>query len=104
MALVIKGLIIYGNQNVTKKSEVICDGYVKYEEAEVDISAIMRISEIMRKKIKNGRLAAILDFISAKFVMGYHCVRPYILFYNHGPAILHFWGKYHKITRIQNGR
>ena len=37
---------------------------------------------------------AILDFISAKFVMGY-----YILFFIHGPAILHFFelSKYHKI-------
>ena len=59
----------------------------------------------MRKTIKNGRLAAILYFISAKFVMGYHCVRPYILCYIHGPAISHvFGGKYHKITRFQNGR
>ena len=44
----------------------------------------------MRKTILNGRLAAILDFISAKFVMGYPCVRPYILFYIYGPAILLF--------------
>ena len=49
-----------------------------------------KISEIMRKTILNGRLAAILDFISAKFVMGYPCVRPYILFYIYGPAILLF--------------
>ena len=63
----------------------------------------------MRKTICNGQLAAILDFISAKFVMGYHCVRPSILFYIHGPAILHFFAffvslKYRKITQIQNGR
>ena len=47
---------------------------------------------------------AILDFISAKFVMGYHCVRPSILFYIHGPANLHFFVslKYHKITQIKN--
>ena len=58
------------------------------------------------KKQFNERLAAILDFISAKFVMGYPCVRPYILFYIHGPAILHFFEsrKYHKITQIQNVR
>ena len=37
------------------------------------------------------QLAAILDFISAKFVMGYPCVRHYILFYIHGPAILHYF-------------
>ena len=35
-------------------------------------------------------MAAIFDFISAKFVMGYHCVGPSILFYIHDPAILHF--------------
>ena len=32
-----------------------------------------------------------MDFVTAKFVMGYHCVRPSILFYFHGPAILHFF-------------
>ena len=58
----------------------------------------------MRKKNYNGRLVAILDFFSAKFVMGYPCERHYILFYIHGPAILHFFEllkyilKYHKIT------
>ena len=54
----------------------------------------------------NGQLAAILDFISAKFVIGYHCVRPSILFYIHGPAILHFFAslKYQKNTQMQNGR
>ena len=31
---------------------------------------------------------AILDFITAKFVMGYPCVKHYILCYIHGPAIL----------------
>ena len=41
-----------------------------------------------KKTIKNSRLAAILDFIREKFVMGYHCVRPYILFYIDGPTIL----------------
>ena len=60
----------------------------------------------MGKKNSNGRLAAILDFISVKFVMGYPCVRPYILFYIHGPAILHFFElcKYNKITQNKNGR
>ena len=35
--------------------------------------------------------------------MRYPCVRPYILFYIHSPAILHFFQlrKYHKITQIQ---
>ena len=39
------------------------------------------------KLTKNGRQSAILDFISAKFVTGYYCVIPYILFYIHGSAI-----------------
>ena len=73
---------------------MVCDGYVKYEEAEVHRSAIIKI--YMRKKNFNGRLAAILDFISAKFVMGYPCVRHYILFCSHGPELR----KYHKINQI----
>ena len=79
---------------------------MKYERAEVLRSAIMQDFRDNEEKICNGRLAAILDFISAKFVIGYHCVRPFILFYIHGPAILHFFEslKYHKITQIQNGR
>ena len=52
--------------------------------------------------IKNGRQSAILNFIYAQFVMGYPYARPYILFYFHGPAILHCFElhKYHKITQI----
>ena len=37
---------------------VVYDGYVKYEEAEIQLSC--KISEIVKK---NGRLAAILDFL-----------------------------------------
>ena len=61
-----------------------------------------KISEIMKK---NGPMAAILNFISAKFVMSYPSVRHYILFYINGLAILHFFQltKYHKIIKIQNG-
>ena len=39
---------------------VVYDGYVKYEEAEINRSAIM---QDFRDKKKNGRLAAILDFL-----------------------------------------
>ena len=94
-------------KNVTKNSPVVCDGYVKYEEAEVHRSAIMQDFQDHEKKKLNGRLAAFLDFISAIFVMDYPWVRHYILFYIHGPAILHFLSylcKYHYITKIQNGR
>ena len=43
----------------------------------------------MRKKtIENDHQLAILDFISAKFVMGYPCVSPHIFLYMHGPAFL----------------
>ena len=41
-----------------------------------------------KKTIKKDRQSAFLDFISAKFIMGYPCVCPYILFYMHGPAVL----------------
>ena len=40
----------------------------------------------MRKK--QLRQLAILDFITAKFVIGYPSVSPHILFYMHGPAFL----------------
>ena len=89
VALVIKGLIIW-EKNVTKNYSVVSDVYVKYERAEVLKPAIMQDFRDSKEKNWNGRLAAILDFISAKFVMGYHCVRPTILFYIYGPAILHF--------------
>ena len=35
----------------------------------------------------NSQLAAIFDFTSSKFVMGYPCLRTKIVFYIHGPAI-----------------
>ena len=57
----------YGNQNVTKNSPVVCDGYVKYEEAEVDRSAIMQDFRDNKEKKIN------LDFVSVIFVMGYPC-------------------------------
>ena len=40
-----------------------------------------------KKTIKNYHQLAILDFISAKFVMGYPCVSPYILFHMLGSAL-----------------
>ena len=80
-----------------KNPLVLSDGLVKYEEAEVHRSASMQDFRDNEKKK--------LDFITAKFVMGSPCVRHYILFYIHGPAILHFFelSKYHKIIKIQNG-
>ena len=55
----------------------------------------------VKKTIQKVHQSAILDFTSAKFVMGFPCVSPYILFCMYGPAILR---KYHKITQIKNGR
>ena len=48
---------------------------------------------VKKNNIKNYGQSAILDFISAKFVKGYHCVSPYIFLSSmHGPAIvLCFW-------------
>ena len=36
MAIAIKGLMIWGSKCHQNNSPVICDGYVKYEEAEAD--------------------------------------------------------------------
>ena len=83
VALVIKGLIMWES----KCHLVSSDGYVKYEEAEVDRSAIMKDFRDNEKKCLNGRLPAISDFITAKFVIDYPCVRHYTLFYIHSPAI-----------------
>ena len=47
-----------------------------------------RFPDIMRKTIKNGHQSAILNIISAKFVMGYPCETLHFI-YIHGPAILH---------------
>ena len=44
--------------------------------------------DIEKKQLKMTRQSAILCFISAKFIMGYPCLSPYILFYMHGPAIM----------------
>ena len=52
MALVIKGLIIWGSK-FHKKYPVVYDGYVKYEEAEIRRSAINQDFRDSEKKIKN---------------------------------------------------
>ena len=80
---------------------MVSDGYVKYEEAEVHRSAIMQ--DFRDNKKKKWLPGNHFSFISAKFVMGYPCVRHHVLFYIHGPALLYFL-EYHKITKIQNGR
>ena len=41
--IVIKGLVIWGSKCHQDNSPVVCDGYVKYEEAEVDKPAIMPV-------------------------------------------------------------
>ena len=40
MVIVIKGLVIWGSKCHRNNSPVVCDGYVKYEEAEVDRLAV----------------------------------------------------------------
>ena len=57
---------------------MVCDGYVKYEEAEVHRSAIMQ--DFQDKNFKWPTVGH--DFISAKFVMGYPYVRTYIFLYS----------------------
>ena len=69
----------------------LCDGYVKYKEAEVNRSAIMQdFRDNGKTTIKNGRLAAIGSFL---------CETLYILFYIHGPAIWYLFS-YLNITKL----
>ena len=78
-----------------KKTLVVYDGYLKYEKAEIHRSAIMQDfrdskKNKNRKKLKKWPTGSLFGFFTVKFVMGYPCVRHYILFYFHGPVILHF--------------
>ena len=41
-----------------------------------------------------------MNFISAKFVIGYPCVSPHILFYMHGPAFFALFLRYVNITKF----
>ena len=50
----------------------------------------------------NKKIIKKMGFFGVKFVMGYPCVRHYILFYIHGPVILHF--ELIKYYKIENGR
>ena len=45
VTIVIKGLMIWGSKCHQNNSPVVCDGYVKYEEAEVD-----RLVAILKNK------------------------------------------------------
>ena len=58
-----------------------------------------------KKTTKNERQSAILDFIFAKFLIGYPCVSPHILFYMLVQLFCFAFElrSYHKITQIQNG-
>ena len=48
VAIVIKGLMIWGSKCHQNNSPVVCDGYVKYEEAEVDrLVAILKTNRIL---------------------------------------------------------
>ena len=64
---------------------MVYDGYVNYEEAEIHRSAIMQDFRDSEKKPTGSHFG----FFSVKFVMGYPCVKHYILFYIHDPVILH---------------
>ena len=85
---------------MTKNSLVVCDGYVKYEEAEIDRSAIMQDFRNNGKKQLKMVDWRIFWILSVKFVMGYPCGRPYILLYLHGAAILLFFWSYINITKL----
>ena len=80
---------------------MLSDGYVKYEEAEVYRSAIMQdIRDNEKKKIKMADWQPFLNFTTARFVMGYPCVRHHILFYIHVPAFCFFFLVQSAITKL----
>ena len=60
---------------------------MKYEDAEIHRSAIMQDFRDSEKKMADWQAFWIF---SVKFVMGYPCVRHYILFYIRVSVILHF--------------
>ena len=71
---------------------------MKYEEKEAHRSAIKQDFRDNEKKIKM-RLR-ILNFISAKFVMGYPCARLYILFHIHMVQLFCIFLGYVNITKL----
>ena len=78
---------------------MVCDGYVKYEEAEFSdrFAIIQDFWDKKKKPIKNGRQSAILNLFSAKIVMGYLCVRPDILFFINGSGYTNI-----KLLKLKN--
>ena len=70
---------------------MLCDGYVKYEEVEAHRSAFMQDFRDEEKINKMVNWRPFFNCINAKLVMGYTCVRPYILFYILGPVILQYF-------------
>ena len=79
VTLQIKGLIIWKSK-CHQNPQVLSDGYVKYEEAEVRRSGIMQDFRDNEKKIEMADWRPFW-ILYLKFVMGYPCVRHYILFY-----------------------
>ena len=75
------------NQNVTKNSPVVCDGFVEYEEAEVHRSAIMRDSRYNEKKWQTG---GHFGFYHCEICHGLPLCETLHFVYIQGPAILHF--------------
>ena len=67
VAIVIKGLVIWGWKCHQKNSPVVCDGYVKYEEAEVDrLVAILKTNNCgveYSKQSASARAAIIIEII-----------------------------------------
>ena len=57
MTIVIKGLMIWGSKCHRNNSPVVCDGYVKYEEAEVD-----RLVAISKKQITAAAAADRVEY------------------------------------------
>ena len=87
VALVIKGLIIRGAKCKKKNPQWYMMAMWSMRKHKFIDQLSCKISEIVKKKWPTG---SHFGFFSVKSVMGYPCVRHYILFYIHGPVILHF--------------
>ena len=85
---------------------MVCDGYVKYEEAEVHRSAYMQDFRDEEKMNKMDDWRPFLDCIIGKCVMGYRVwdlIFCFIFMVQLFCIIIEL-RKYHKITQIRYGR
>ena len=83
---------MFGNEHESSPP-LSLDHYFKIVYSQKLIRSELHRSAIMQDFRDNGKkwsTGFYFGFFNVKFVMGYPCVRHNILFYIHGPVILHF--------------